>query len=188
MANFEHEMLAQELRGAKDAAAAMEAQLQRLHNENSSLRAGGGLRDELALATEQLKDALDAKLELQLALTSQVRRAQAETSAALVGLASADADLDAAAGVAQAHEEAAVAAVASGAAVTVICSTDDTYPELVPVFARAVKAAKPELKVIMAGLMPDYTEAFREAGVDDFIHLRANNLQMLQSLIAGEHA
>ena len=85
-------------------------------------------------------------------------------------------------------EAAAAAAVDSGASVTVICSTDDTYPDLVPAFAKAVKAAKPELKVVMAGFMPDYTDAFKEAGVDAFIHMKANNLQMLQSLTTGEHA
>ena len=105
MANFEHSILSQELRGAKDAAAAMEAQLQRLHAENASLREGGGLRDEVSVLTQQLRDALEAKAELQAALTHQVRRAQAESAVALDALASADADLDAAAAVAMAHEE-----------------------------------------------------------------------------------
>ena len=81
-------------------------------------------------------------------------------------------------------ERAAAAAVASGAAATVICSTDDTYPELVPAFAKAVKAANPKVQVIMAGLMPDHVEAFKAAGVDEFIHLRANNLQLLSDLQA----
>jgi len=66
----------------------------------------------------------------------------------------------------------------------VICSTDDTYPELVPAFAKAVKAANPKVQVIMAGLMPDHVEAFKAAGVDEFIHLRANNLQLLSDLQA----
>jgi methylmalonyl-CoA mutase len=90
-------------------------------------------------------------------------------------------DLDAS-GVFDDPEAAAQAAVDAGAAVTVICSTDDTYPDLVPAFAKAVKAAAPDMVVLMAGLMPDHTEAFREAGVDDFIHLRANNLEMLETL------
>ena len=110
MANFEHDILTQELRGAKDAAAAMEAQLQRLHAENAALREGGGMRDELALATQQLRDALDAKAQLQLALTAQVRRAHAEVSVAVAAVASADGDLDAAAQKAQQHEARAVAA------------------------------------------------------------------------------
>ena len=81
-------------------------------------------------------------------------------------------------------ESAAAAAVASGAAATVICSTDDTYPELVPAFAKAVKAANPKVQVLVAGLLPDHVEAFKAAGVDEFIHFRANNLEFLSDLQA----
>jgi len=79
-------------------------------------------------------------------------------------------------------EEAAQAVLDAGAAATVICSTDDTYPDLVPAFAQAVKAASSDTVVLMAGMMPDHTEAFRQAGVDMFIHLKANNLQTLNDL------
>jgi methylmalonyl-CoA mutase len=78
--------------------------------------------------------------------------------------------------------EAARAAIAAGASLTVLCSTDETYPTLVPAFAAAVKAAAPQVIVLVAGLLPDHTEAFKAAGVDGFIHLRANNLEMLQDL------
>lgn len=81
-------------------------------------------------------------------------------------------------------ESAADAVVASAAAATVLCSTDDTYPDLVPAFAKAVKAKAPGVCVILAGLLPDHTEAFKAAGVDEFIHLRANNLQLLTDLQA----
>ena len=81
-------------------------------------------------------------------------------------------------------ESAAAAAVAAGAAATVICSTDDTYPDLVPAFANAVKAANPKIQVLVAGLLPDHVEAFKAAGVDEFIHLRANNLELLSDLQA----
>ena len=108
MSNFEHELLAQELRGAKDAAAAMESQLQRLHTENAALRAGGGLRDELASVTQQLKNTLSAKTELQLALAMQVRQANATAAIALAGLADADADIDSAVDIAREHQDAAL--------------------------------------------------------------------------------
>lgn len=78
--------------------------------------------------------------------------------------------------------EAAAAVTAGGAAATVICSTDDTYPDLVPDFARAVKAEAPNTVVLVAGFLPDHAEAFRAAGVDDFIHIKANNLRMLETL------
>lgn len=80
MAAFEQDLLQQELRGAKDAAAAMEAQLSRLHAENAALREGGGLRDELQIATEQLREALDSKAQLQIAMTAQARRAHPQAA------------------------------------------------------------------------------------------------------------
>jgi methylmalonyl-CoA mutase len=82
-------------------------------------------------------------------------------------------------------EAAAQAAAASGAAIAVLCSTDDTYPQLAPAFARALKTAKPEITVILAGLPADaaVVAAFREAGFDDFIHVRANLTGMLANLL-----
>jgi methylmalonyl-CoA mutase len=82
-------------------------------------------------------------------------------------------------------EEAADAAIASGAAVTVLCSTDETYPELAPVFARRVKAAKPALTVVLAGPPGERELEFRAAGFGEFIHIRSNvqaTLAQLQRL------
>ena len=77
---------------------------------------------------------------------------------------------------------AAAAAIESKAPVVVICSTDDTYPALVPPLAAALKAAPHRPKVILAGLPAGQVDALRAAGVDDFIHLRANCAQMLAAL------
>ena len=81
-------------------------------------------------------------------------------------------------------DEAAKAAVESGAPVVVICSTDDTYPEIVPAFTKAVKAAKPETLVLLAGYPTEHIESFKQAGVDDFIHVRANCHDLLANLQA----
>ncbi|MEI8339939.1 MAG: methylmalonyl-CoA mutase family protein [Verrucomicrobiota bacterium] len=81
-------------------------------------------------------------------------------------------------------DEAAKAAVESGAPVVVICSTDDTYPEIVPAFTKAVKAAKPEILVLLAGYPTEQIESFKQAGVDDFIHVRANCHDLLANLQA----
>ncbi|MEX2606285.1 MAG: methylmalonyl-CoA mutase family protein [Kiritimatiellia bacterium] len=80
--------------------------------------------------------------------------------------------------------EAAQAVIDAGAEATVICSTDATYPDLVPEFARAVKAGSPQTVVLMAGMLPDQLETFKQAGVDHFIHLKANNIDVLQDLQA----
>lgn len=80
-------------------------------------------------------------------------------------------------------DSAAAAALASGAQVTVICSTDDTYPELVPPLAKKLKSEKPEMIVVLAGApASEYEPAYREAGVDEFIHVRANCYKILSWL------
>jgi len=80
-------------------------------------------------------------------------------------------------------EEAVSAAVQSGADVAVICSTDDTYPEIVPHLAQEIKSKCPGMKLFLAGApSPEYKEAYLKAGVDDFIHVRANCYEILQSI------
>ncbi len=79
-------------------------------------------------------------------------------------------------------EEAADAAKASDAGIAIICSTDDTYPEIVPALAPKLKA---EGKiVILAGAPADDAQqaAFTAAGVDEFISIRSNCLQVLSGL------
>lgn len=85
-------------------------------------------------------------------------------------------------------EDSAVAAAAaskSGAQIAVLCSTDETYPALAPVFAQTVKATHPRTLVVLAGLPadPGTVAAFRAAGFDEFIHARANAQEMLASFL-----
>ena len=80
----------------------------------------------------------------------------------------------------QTPDEAAEAAKASGASVAIICSTDDTYPEIVPALAPKLKEAG--LTVILAGYPTEQIEAFKQAGVDEFIHIRANCFQVLSGI------
>ena len=79
--------------------------------------------------------------------------------------------------------EAANAALASGAPVVVICSTDDAYPALVPPLTQQIKAAKPDTLVALAGYPKDHVDAFKQAGVDEFIHIRANVCETLNSML-----
>jgi methylmalonyl-CoA mutase len=78
-------------------------------------------------------------------------------------------------------EAAARAALESGAPMVVICSTDDTYPALVPPLAQALKAAPKPPQVVLAGLpaTPELQQQYKAAGVDEFIHLRANCAKVL---------
>lgn len=72
------------------------------------------------------------------------------------------------------------ATIDSGARIVVLCSTDDTYPELVPEFTQSLKAMNPEITIVIAGYPKDYIERFKDKGVDEFIHLKANNLELLK--------
>ncbi len=79
-------------------------------------------------------------------------------------------------------DEAAQAALSSGAKALVICSTDATYPEIVPVLAKQIKTADPNIMIILAGFPKEHIEAFKEAGVDEFLHVRSNALELLTKL------
>lgn len=76
---------------------------------------------------------------------------------------------------------AAQAARDAGAPIVVICSTDDTYPVLVPALAAELRSGPNPPLLVLAGLpaSPELQQQFRAAGVDEFIHLRANCAQLL---------
>lgn len=79
--------------------------------------------------------------------------------------------------------EAAQAAIASGALISIICSDDESYPQIVPALAQAIKAAKPEMPLLLAGLpAAEQLAAYKEAGLDDCIHIRTNCYQVLRDL------
>jgi len=79
-------------------------------------------------------------------------------------------------------EEAVAAFAKSGARIAVICSTDDTYPALVPALVSGLRAQKSDALIILAGYPTEHIAAFKAAGVHDFIHLRANAAELLSQL------
>ena len=83
-------------------------------------------------------------------------------------------------------DEAVKLAQDSGAKVTVICGTDDDYVEFVPAFCQKLKAAAPDIKIILAGYPGDNEEAYKAAGLDDYIFVKSNvydvNKQYLEYL------
>ncbi|ETR72083.1 MAG: Methylmalonyl-CoA mutase small subunit [Candidatus Magnetoglobus multicellularis str. Araruama] len=70
----------------------------------------------------------------------------------------------------------------SNARIAVICSTDDTYPDLVPELAQKIKALSAQNIVIVAGYPKAHIQRFQEAGVDDFIHIKSNALTFLENM------
>ncbi|MBR7025024.1 MAG: acyl-CoA mutase large subunit family protein [Selenomonadaceae bacterium] len=80
-------------------------------------------------------------------------------------------------------DEAAAAAKASGADAVVICSTDATYPEIVPALAPKLHEALPNATVYLAGTAPaELVEPYKQAGIDDYINVRANCYKIIQAL------
>lgn len=80
-------------------------------------------------------------------------------------------------------EDAAAAAKESGADAVVICSTDATYPEIVPALAPKLHEALPKATVFLAGAAPkDLLDTYNNAGIDEYISVRANCYKILQLL------
>ena len=80
-------------------------------------------------------------------------------------------------------DDAAKAAKESGADAVVICSTDPTYPEIVPALAPKLHEALPNAIVYLAGTAPaELVETYKAAGIDDYINIRANCYKVIQAL------
>ncbi len=79
-------------------------------------------------------------------------------------------------------EEAIEKATGIDAFLSVLCSDDASYPELVKKIAPALKQRKPESLVYVAGYPADIVDRLREQGADGFIHIKANALEELSSL------
>jgi methylmalonyl-CoA mutase len=74
-------------------------------------------------------------------------------------------------------------AVDSKAPVVVICSIDETYPELVPSIVKGIKEKSKDVTVILAGYPKDQIEEHKKSGVDDFIYLGVDTQLVLSKLL-----
>ena len=73
----------------------------------------------------------------------------------------------------------------SGCKYAVICSTDDTYPELVPAVTKAIKELKGGAVVYMAGIpAADFEASYKEAGLDGAVNIKSNNFETLKAVLA----
>ncbi len=80
-------------------------------------------------------------------------------------------------------DDAAKAAKESGADAVVICSTDATYPEIVPALAPKLHEVLPNATVYLAGTAPaELVETYKNAGIDDYINIRSNCYQTLLAM------
>ena len=81
-------------------------------------------------------------------------------------------------------DDAAAAATESGAPVVAITSSDETYTSVVEPLARSIKAASPAVLVLVAGAPKETADAWRAAGVDEFVNISSNALELLTRLQA----
>jgi len=79
--------------------------------------------------------------------------------------------------------DAAEAAASTASNIVVITSDDATYLEAVAPLATAVKAARPDITLLVAGAPGDNEAAWRAAGVDNFVNVRSNNYELNQQLL-----
>jgi methylmalonyl-CoA mutase len=72
------------------------------------------------------------------------------------------------------------AALGNDADIVVICSSDDEYPNVAPLISTELKKTNAKIKVMIAGNPKEHIKELEEAGVDDFIHVRSNALEILK--------
>lgn len=82
-------------------------------------------------------------------------------------------------------DEAVKSALESKSEIVVICSTDDTYPEIVPALTKKLKSGIKNVKVILAGYPKDMVETYSKNGIDDFIYLGADVYELNKKLLTG---
>ncbi len=81
------------------------------------------------------------------------------------------------------------ATLESQAKIVCICSTDEAYQEFVPQFTAKLKEKNSDLIVILAGYPKDQISTYQDAGVSEFIHLKADCYTILNSFwtkVGGE--
>jgi len=78
-------------------------------------------------------------------------------------------------------DEGVKAALSSKAEIVVICSSDDEYATVGIEIAQKLKTANKALNLVIAGYPKEILDSLKQAGVDEFIHVRSNLLQTLES-------
>jgi len=77
-------------------------------------------------------------------------------------------------------EEGIKAAVKSKAEIAVICSSDEEYATMGIEIARKLKTADPEMILVVAGYPKEALESLKNAGIEEFIHMRSNLVETLE--------
>jgi methylmalonyl-CoA mutase len=83
----------------------------------------------------------------------------------------------------QTVEEAIDTAIKSESKIFVICSTDETYPELVPPITKGIKGKRKDVLIVLAGYPKNIIEQLKKDGIDEFIYLGADVYQTLKNIM-----
>ena len=71
----------------------------------------------------------------------------------------------------------------SPAKIAVITSDDETYQQIVESLAKTVKAAKPDITLLVAAAPGENEATWTSAGVDLFVNVRSNNYELNEQLL-----
>ncbi|MFZ4413430.1 MAG: methylmalonyl-CoA mutase family protein [Bacteroidales bacterium] len=77
--------------------------------------------------------------------------------------------------------EGAKAALEAKADIVVLCSSDEEYPEIVPVIATVLKSANANIHITIAGYPKEHIADFKALGVDQFIHVKSDVISTLKA-------
>ncbi len=77
-------------------------------------------------------------------------------------------------------DEGITAAIGKNPDIVVFCSSDEEYEEIASRSIPGLKAALPGLIIVVAGYPKDKIDVLKQAGVDDFIHVRSNLIVSLK--------
>lgn len=136
--------------------------------------------EDLRLATEIFMDAGNAQPEVFLFTTGNLtmRKARASFSSGFFGCAGYKVIDNAGFGT---IEEGVKAISEQKPSIVVICSSDEEYTDIVPEICKQIKAAGSEAILVLAGYPKDQIESFKQAGIEEFIHMRSNVLETLSN-------
>jgi methylmalonyl-CoA mutase len=76
-------------------------------------------------------------------------------------------------------DEGVKAAAKTNAEIIVICSSDEEYAELAADITRTIKLNDPDKLVVVAGYPKEIVNDLKDAGVDEFIHVKSNAFETL---------
>ncbi len=82
-------------------------------------------------------------------------------------------------------EDAIEAISKSESKIIVICSTDDKYEEVIPDLVPKLKEQISNPTVVLAGYPKDKIDEYKNLGVDEFIYLGANTLEILAKIVGN---